>query len=792
MHPRLHALSAVILASLSWIVLPACGAVQDGNAAEEGPAGLEFGFERGAPGDAVPPWFVPTPGWAAVLTDAAAASGEKSLLLEQRADSDAPFGNVMRGFDATAYRGKRVRLSARVIAEGGPSALAMMWLRADLDDRTTGAFDNMSDRPIRAGAAGSREWSDAVIEIDIEPNAESLAVGFMAQGGATVFIDDVRLSIVGDAAERTPPQAASAAVPLSARGLENVGAAARLLALVRFFHASDQAVAVSAWDHLAVRLMEQAEPAADPADLAARLQAFFAPVAPTVRVWAGGAEDAPEIPERPAGADHVRFWLHYGVGAVSLRAQPGTYSSDVDRRSLPTLGASGGDAPEEGSAAARVVKSLGGGVWCLLPVEVYADKAGTLPHAPAETEWSSLDDKPELTAANRSTRLAGVALIWGVMEHFYPYFDVVGTDWDAALTVALAAAAEAPERVDYHQALQEFVAKLHDGHGFVHDRLDRSRLMLPVAVTWVGEQLVVVGADESVADRIAPGDTVLTIEGRAVDAWYREAAARISASTEGWRRSVSLASLVMEIPGTGPVAIRLRHPDGSESEADVARITPREIARVSEHRAANGSELAPGIVYFDLNGAEGEALADAMPRLSSARGIVFDLRGYPGQAGFQLMPHLSREFVQSARWRVPIITRPDREDWRWNESGRWRLPPVEPYLDAKIAFLTDGRAISYAESIMGIVEAYRMGEIVGATTAGTHGTVNPVEVPGGFVVSWTGMQVLKHDGSRHHGVGIAPTVAASPTVEGIAAGRDEVLERAVAVLQAAIAENAER
>ena len=111
---------------------------------------------------------------------------------------------------------------------------------------------------------------------------------------------------------------------------------------------------------------------------------------------------------------------------------------------------------------------------------------------------------------------------------------------------------------------------------------------------------------------------------------------------------------------------------------------------------------------------------------------------------------------------------------------------MEPHLKAKIAFLTDGRAISYAESIMGIVENYRFGEIIGSTTAGTNGNVNPFRLPGGYVVSWTGMKVLKHDGSTHHGVGIAPTVPVTPTDKGIATGRDEVLEKAVEVMKAKI------
>jgi len=41
------------------------------------------------------------------------------------------------------------------------------------------------------------------------------------------------------------------------------------------------------------------------------------------------------------------------------------------------------------------------------------------------------------------------------------------------------------------------------------------------------------------------------------------------------------------------------------------------------------------------------------------------------------------------------------------------------------------------------------------------------------------MKVLKHDGSRHHGVGIPPTIPVSRTIKGVTEGRDELLERAI-------------
>jgi C-terminal processing protease CtpA/Prc len=116
---------------------------------------------------------------------------------------------------------------------------------------------------------------------------------------------------------------------------------------------------------------------------------------------------------------------------------------------------------------------------------------------------------------------------------------------------------------------------------------------------------------------------------------------------------------------------------------------------------------------------------------------------------------------------------------RFIRRGEWNLAPRAPFFEARKAFITDGRAISYAESCLGIVEHYRLAEIVGAPTAGTNGNVNSIRLPGGFAVAFTGMKVLKHDGSQHHGVGIQPTIRVTPTRRAITAGRDELLERAI-------------
>ena len=54
---------------------------------------------------------------------------------------------------------------------------------------------------------------------------------------------------------------------------------------------------------------------------------------------------------------------------------------------------------------------------------------------------------------------------------------------------------------------------------------------------------------------------------------------------------------------------------------------------------------------------------------------------------------------------------------------------------------------------------------------------------GGISAGFTGMEVLHADGRRLQRIGIQPHLHVEPTIAGIRAGRDEVLERGLEVLQ---------
>jgi C-terminal processing protease CtpA/Prc len=407
------------------------------------------------------------------------------------------------------------------------------------------------------------------------------------------------------------------------------------------------------------------------------------------------------------------------------------------------------------------------------------------PSDPAVMDWSALilagvqqaePAAPEET--DRTLRLAILVEAWPVFHHFYPYWDVVDTDWTAALRTALRSAATDPDDAAFTRTLRRFVAGLEDGHGDVFRTAD-PLFRPPVAWGWIDGHLVVLATDPARAVPLRRGDLILAIDGvPAIEALAAEEELT-SAATPQSRRSRALATLAAGRLGS-EIRLDIQSNIQSGDSVTLRRSLPLHAPLFDPALPAKIAEVRPGIFYVDLRRATDEDFQGALGSLAAARGVVFDLRGQPTMSK-AFLQHLTDHSLLSAHWDIPVVPRPDRQGVTWN-SSHWTLEPAIPRLRGKIAFLTNGASISYAETLLGIVEHYRLGEIVGGPTAGTNGDVAWLHLPGGFSIRWTALRVRKHNGTRHHGVGIQPTVPVSPTLEGVRAGWDEVLEKGIEIV----------
>jgi hypothetical protein len=566
---------------------------------------------------------------------------------------------------------------------------------------------------------------------------------------------------------------------MNRRTIGNLRAFARLYGYVRYFHPSDEAAALD-WDRFVVRGAGRVLGTGNGRGLKRTLEELFLPIAPTVRLFAGRPRrpDRPELPPRGVKAGPVVAWQHLGVGGprqgrgylyFSVRASrknPGTDRADPVRgRAKPLFG----KMPVWGEAT---VKPLGAGLWCRVPLTLRRTGKRTWgPPSPFPLEPL---DPNRLVPGRADVRVAAVVIAWNVFQHFYPYFDVVGADWDAVLTESLAKALADSGADDFLLTLRRLVARLEDGHGNVwREGKSARRGYLPFKVDWIERRVVVTGAPR--LGTLRPGDVVVSVDGKPGIRLLEDAEQYISGSPQ-WRRYRSLWSFGAAKPGSKAGLVVER--EGRRFRAIVRR-TAKQYPHDEAVEHERIQELGPGVFYVNLDKASTEEIAGRMRDLAAAKGVVFDLRGYPN-ADSEFICHLLRKKDTSGAWmRIPRTIYPDRERLAgWDDDG-WFMKPARPHIGGKVVFLTDGRAISAAESYMSFIEWYKLAPIVGQPTAGTNGNINELHLPGGYGVRWTGMRVVKHDGSRHHLVGIRPTVPAERTVRGVREGRDEFLERAL-------------
>ena len=120
-----------------------------------------------------------------------AFTGSSSGYIRSNKPDPQGFGTYMQTFDATEYRGKRLRLSAYVKSENVED-WAGLWMRVDRDRKPV-AFDNMQNRPIK----DTQGWTQEAIVLDVDARATAVAFGILLAGKGAVWIDDVTFEIVG-------------------------------------------------------------------------------------------------------------------------------------------------------------------------------------------------------------------------------------------------------------------------------------------------------------------------------------------------------------------------------------------------------------------------------------------------------------------------------------------------------------------------------------------------------------------------------------------------------------------
>jgi hypothetical protein len=557
---------------------------------------------------------------------------------------------------------------------------------------------------------------------------------------------------------------------------ENLKAFSKAYGYVKYFHPSDEA-ANTDWNLFAIYGAQETGKCRSKDQLINTLNELFNPIAPSVRFTAGENEIPFDVKNTtPPDPQNYRltYWQHKGVGTGMVTTQYQSYKSIRVNRQTDTIYNKLFDyTPRFGEV---ISKEISDGIFCQVPIVLYCNDKSTFPQSDSAAlkKLRSEIAKVDFDKAGQAAYTGNVINIYNVMQHFYPYFDVVDVDWDKEFNSALQQSLKDKTKDDHLLTIIKFTATLKDGHVSVsYKGIGPFAYSPPVSWEMIEGKLVITKTF-GVVPGIKVGDIVTEVDGMSPEKLFDKFNPLIPAPTQGWHdflaNQFSLGGQkgsIMKLKIDGKIVELIRA--GNNYNRFEFDGQPYEMMRNN-------------VMYLSVSKLTADNINALMPRIKDARAIICDARGYP--KGFEtFIMHLMQKDDTTKAWmQVPLIVYPDHEKTVAFEKHSWIsfMKARKPYLgNKKIIYIVDSRAISYAESCLGYVEGYKLATIIGQPSAGTNGNVNSFNLPGGYYLRFTGMKVVKHNGSQHHNVGIKPDIYLTKTVQAVKEGRDEFLEKAL-------------
>jgi C-terminal processing protease CtpA/Prc len=280
------------------------------------------------------------------------------------------------------------------------------------------------------------------------------------------------------------------------------------------------------------------------------------------------------------------------------------------------------------------------------------------------------------------------------------------------------------------------------------------------------------------ASGLVMGDVVLRIDGADVDSLVTAWAPYYPASNQPARLREMARTLTRGAPG--PVRVTVLR-DGSPRDVVAERIPVSSLdPGAGMTHDLPGDEafrmLDGDVAYLKLSAVRIDDVPQYFERAADAAVFVVDIRNYPAQfVPYAIGGRLVDEPTPFAMFTTGDAGNPGA--FRW--TGPVLVQPLAPRYAGTVVILVDETSISQSEFTAMALRAAPGAMVVGSTTAAADGNVSVVPLPGGPTTTITGIGVFYPDRSPTQRIGILPDLEVRPTITGIRAGRDEVLEAGV-------------
>lgn len=390
-----------------------------------------------------------------------------------------------------------------------------------------------------------------------------------------------------------------------------------------------------------------------------------------------------------------------------------------------------------------------------------------------------------MTMPDAGFRILALYRYWGMVEYYYPYRYATNNNWSQQIQTSLPSFIAAETPLEYQHALQRLIASVGDSHAMLLTESEDLTAFFgeysaplhfcQIEGSWVVDGYTHPSGEES---DVRIGDVILSCDGVVLSDMVERLLPYSNGSNE--QSMLNIMGRFLLRGNTNSVQLEISRGD-QIIEVTMARVPVEEIDRNYSELPAVGeasySIMNQNVGYVHV----GSLLRSDIPSMKDAfqeiNGLVLDLRSYPSD----FLIYELASFLIPEPTPFVLFSRCDFDNpgtFYWDEPTMVGGDDPNPY-SGRVALIVDIGTLSSGEFHAMALRLAPEAMVLGHPTSGADGDVTGFYLPGGMYTRFTGLGVYNPDSSETQRVGIIPDVLMNPTIPGLQAGRDELLEAAV-------------
>lgn len=377
-------------------------------------------------------------------------------------------------------------------------------------------------------------------------------------------------------------------------------------------------------------------------------------------------------------------------------------------------------------------------------------------------------------------RLLALYRYWNIIEYYFPNKHLMDENWDGVLKEFIPKITEGTDELSYKLTLLELIGKIQDTHANIWGR-DNALLdffgekRVPLQLKYVENQFVVVKKykEFDATQKLKVGDVILKVNGQDVREYVAKNKKYFPASNEPTQYRDIAKKLLM----TNDEKLSITYKTDNE-------IITSEFATIDDKYWPDSTpaskELTSTIGYIYPESLKRNEIDGIMKNFKDKKGIVIDFRCYPTNfMAYSLSKILLPQKQDFVIFSKSSVSNPGLFEFTNPKSVG---TTNSDYYKGKVVILIDEKTQSSAEYHVMALRLAPQATVLGSTTAGADGNVSKMMLPGRVMTMISGIGVYYPDGKETQRVGIIPDIILEPTIEGIKAGKDELLDKAIEII----------